>query len=102
MTHIPGEAVEHPDYLSYLMRLWRVPGDAESPGTKQGTWRVSLESAQTGLTQGFVDLEDLVTYLRRQTGQEQDGADGHSADEHDPPTTVVVVIHRAGRGTRGT
>ena len=96
MTHVPAEPVEHPSYLSYLMRLWRVRGDAESPGTEHDSWRASLESAQTGQTQGFADLEDLLAYLRRQTGNEQHGAGGHGKDEDDQSTTMVVVIHRSG------
>jgi hypothetical protein len=68
-------AREQPDYLSYLLRLWRVTGDDK---TNQGdeashctgetvTWRASLESALTGERKGFASLDDLFDFLRRQT-----------------------------------
>ena len=51
---------ERPDYLSYLLRLWRVSGEA-------GVWRASLESPLTHESRGFGSLEDLFGFLRRQT-----------------------------------
>ncbi len=45
----PGE---QPDYLSYLLRLWRV-SDGEQP-----TRRVSLKSAHTGQQVGFSSLKE--------------------------------------------
>jgi hypothetical protein len=52
---------ERPDYLSYLLRLWRV-GDDEEP-----IWRASLKSAHTGRQVGFGGLEELFAFLREQT-----------------------------------
>lgn len=56
------ELDEQPDYLSYLMRLWRVRSEGRS------TWRASLESALSGERQNFSGLDDLWDFLRRQTG----------------------------------
>jgi hypothetical protein len=53
---------EQPGYLSYLLRLWQVPG---SEGMD---WRATLESAQTGERVGFEDLEVLFQFLREQAG----------------------------------
>ena len=52
------------DYLSYLLRLWRIPGPA---GTD---WRASLESPHGGERLGFCSLEALFTYLREQAARE--------------------------------
>jgi hypothetical protein len=55
-------AKEQPDYLAYLLRLWRV----RSP---EGTvWRAQLESALTRERKAFASLDDLFDFLRRQTG----------------------------------
>lgn len=51
---------EQPAYLSYLLRLWRVPGGAGQP------WRASLQDTLSGERQGFADLEALLAYLRDQ------------------------------------
>jgi hypothetical protein len=54
---------ERPDYMSYLLRLWRVDGDdAESD------WRASLESSYTGERISFASVEELFAFLRQQTG----------------------------------
>ena len=50
----------HPDYLSYLLRLWRVQGEAAA-------WRGSLESPHTGERLGFGSLDELFAFLREQT-----------------------------------
>jgi hypothetical protein len=67
-----------PDYLSYLLRLWRANGDDESlPGAERPVWRASLECALTGKKQAFASLDDLFAFLRRQTGvtSEVEGGD---------------------------
>ena len=46
-----------PDYHSYLLRMWLVPGGGE------GHWRASLENVQTGELQGFKDLPSLLAHL---------------------------------------
>lgn len=50
------------DYLSYLLRLWRVNGE------EKAVWRASLESPHTGERNGFASLDALVDFLRGQTG----------------------------------
>jgi hypothetical protein len=52
---------EQPEYLSYLLRLWREDG-------KESTdWRASLESALTGKRHVFPCLMELFAFLQRQT-----------------------------------
>jgi hypothetical protein len=58
-----------PDYLSYLLRLWRVDGDnAAQPTANQAVWRASLENPHTGERKGFASLDDLFDFLREQAG----------------------------------
>lgn len=52
---------EQPDYLSFLLRLWRVGGEEEAG------WRASLESAQTGERKSFASLDELIVFLQEQT-----------------------------------
>ena len=59
--------MEQRDYLSYLLRLWRAE-TGERPA-----WRASLKSARTGEQMGFVHLEEMFDYLRRQTELVGDG-----------------------------
>jgi hypothetical protein len=58
-----------PDYLSYLLRLWRIERE-ETGVTDKSTpaWRASLECAQTGEVVQFRDLGALIGYLLVQTG----------------------------------
>jgi hypothetical protein len=56
------------DYLSYLLRVWRVEV------REQTLWRASLECPHTGEQLGFADLEALYRYLRAETQQEGGGA----------------------------
>ena len=51
---------EQPDYLSYLLRLWRV-SDGEKP-----VWRALLKSSHTGQQVGFGSLEALFEFIREQ------------------------------------
>jgi hypothetical protein len=66
---------ERPDYLSYLLRLWRVrergPPDGEPPDSGVSAWRASLQSPGTGERIGFRTLEELFAFLRGQTGTRQ-------------------------------
>ena len=55
---------ERPDYVSYLLRLWRT-SDAEPK------WRASLESTRTGEIYGFRDLSALMNFLLEQTANNQ-------------------------------
>ena len=56
---------QEPDYLSYLLRLWRAGAEKDSPpGDERLTWRASLQSPQTGERVGFLSLEKLFDFLR--------------------------------------
>jgi hypothetical protein len=67
---------EQSKYLSYLLRLWR-ENDDEKPHhcTGEAVWRASLENALTGRRHGFHCLNELFTFLRRETGVVVDGAE---------------------------
>jgi hypothetical protein len=56
-----GMSHKEPDYYAYLLRLWRVDGDAEP------AWRASLQDATSGEEAGFPDLAALFEYLRQVT-----------------------------------
>jgi hypothetical protein len=58
------------DYVSYLLRLWRVSGGAQSFDPGEAVWRASLEHPLTGERVGFASLDDLVAYLRQATDVE--------------------------------
>jgi hypothetical protein len=61
---------EQPDYLSYLLRLWRVNGQSsDEPDPAKVMWRASLESPFTRERWNFATLDDLVDFLRVQTDQ---------------------------------
>ncbi|MFL7792715.1 MAG: hypothetical protein AB8I69_11285 [Anaerolineae bacterium] len=55
-----------PDYLSYLLRLWRVDGKDAEP-----VWRASLESSHSGGRMVFARLDDLFDFLREQASGPQ-------------------------------
>jgi hypothetical protein len=58
-----------PDYLSYLLCLWRVSGDGEPHNVgRKAIWRASLESTRTGERRGFASLDELFDFLQEQTG----------------------------------
>jgi hypothetical protein len=70
---------KQPDYLAYLLRLWREGGDDEDGDAahrgdvkrrleEPAVWRASLKCAQTGERQGFASLDELFGFLRRQIG----------------------------------
>ena len=65
-----------PDYLSYLLRLWRENNAGHHHRSeKQHVWRASLENSLTGKRQGFRSLDDLFMFLRRETGVEMDATE---------------------------
>jgi hypothetical protein len=75
MTKSPkGTDETVPDYLTYLLRLWRMRG-AGAAG-----WRASLASPDSGERHGFASLDDLFLFLRRETG-----AGSEKDDEKDRP-----------------
>ena len=68
---------KQPDYLSYLLRLWRVNDSDTKPDgndsvrcstARQTTWRASLQSPHTRTCRGFASLDDLFAYLRQCIG----------------------------------
>ena len=66
-----------PDYLSYMLRLWR----AHERGVS--VWRASLQSPQTGKRVSFATLDELFAFLREQTGvatAQEDTGPGESPD----------------------
>jgi hypothetical protein len=56
-----------PEYLSYLLRLWRENDSVEVHGVETPLWRASLERPQVGERQGFANLTDLFAFLEEQT-----------------------------------
>jgi hypothetical protein len=67
------ETGKHRGYVSYLLRMWLDGGDAVTcPGT-ESAWRASLQSPETGELVGFGDIENLLAYLRTQTGHTSTG-----------------------------
>jgi hypothetical protein len=58
---------ELPPYVSYLLRLW------QETGGETRCWRASLQDPHTGHRVGFADLEELFSFLRRETGESPDG-----------------------------
>lgn len=62
-----GEMVkEQPNYVSYLLRLWR-----EDTSDQEAIWRASLESTRTGELMPFASLDDLFDHLQKLTGMAQ-------------------------------
>jgi hypothetical protein len=57
------------DYLSYLLRVWRVNNDSDGP-----VWRASLESPVQGELLRFASLEEAFLHLRAEIGTAQDSA----------------------------
>ena len=51
-------------YLAYMLRLWQT--------SKETVWRASLESPHTGERHGFASLDDLISFLQRQTAAATD------------------------------
>jgi hypothetical protein len=77
---------EPPDYLSYLLRLWRAADDDGPCKTKPwSAWRASLQSSLAGEQRVFASLDDLFAFLRRQTGV--DGDEGEMGQPR-PPVTL--------------
>ncbi|MBL7183254.1 MAG: hypothetical protein ISS50_02265 [Anaerolineae bacterium] len=70
MDNTPKGTREQPDYLSYLLRLWRVRGDEGAhQSAEKPIWRASLESPFTGERMGFASLDALFAFLRQQTSE---------------------------------
>ena len=58
---------ERPEYLSYVLRLWRETEDPEDRGLEAAVWRASLEWPQADKRRGFASLTDLFTSLESET-----------------------------------
>jgi hypothetical protein len=62
------------EYLSFLLRLWRVSVDVSSdPDSEEMVWRFSLQDTLTDERASFTDLKDLVAFLRRKMDAGWDG-----------------------------
>jgi hypothetical protein len=55
----PGEVS---GYVSYVLRLWRERDSASA------WWRASLQDPLSGQRVGFAHLDELIAFLREQTG----------------------------------
>jgi len=60
--HEQKDRGEVPAYYSYLLRLWREKGRASVQ------WRASLQDPHSSERVGFAHLDELVAFLREQTG----------------------------------
>jgi hypothetical protein len=56
-----------PEYLAYLLRLWRENDNEGAYDVETAAWRASLERPQTGERQGFASLADLLAFLEKET-----------------------------------
>jgi hypothetical protein len=56
-----------PEYLSYLLRLWRENDSVGAHGVERAVWRASLERPQVGERLGFANLADLFAFLEEET-----------------------------------
>jgi hypothetical protein len=63
--HIEAMTKEQPEYLSYLLRLWRTEGVGQA-----AIWHASLEDPLSGESYHFASLEEAVNFLRAQMGNE--------------------------------
>ena len=61
-------------YLSYLVRLWQVDVSAAAGRAEQVVWRGSVQSSLTGELEGFATLDELLEFLREQTGTGQNAS----------------------------
>ncbi len=50
---------DRPNYISYLLRLWRVSGDDGPHRPGKAVWRASLEDPHTRERKVFATLDDL-------------------------------------------
>jgi hypothetical protein len=76
MGNAPENVAQPPDYLSYLLRLWRMQGEAAA-------WRCSVENPHTGERLGFGGLDELFAFLREQTDTPAEGACHHPEEVED-------------------
>ena len=58
---------EQPDYLVYLLRLWRSTGDSLDQDGFPPAWRASLQTSDDERAIRFGSLDELFDFLRRRT-----------------------------------
>lgn len=63
-----------PEYLSFLLRLWRESGSEIANGVEGSVWRASLERPQAGERLGFASLVDLFVFLENETKPSSPGS----------------------------
>ena len=74
MTRNGDHIRDQPEYLSYLLRLWRVTIAG------QVAWRASLECPHTGDKLGFADLHSLWDFLQSQMRLQEESAQARSEE----------------------
>ena len=57
---------DQPDYLSYLLRLWRVSGEKGPDIPQDAVWRASLEDPNTRERKAFAGLDELIIFLEEE------------------------------------
>ena len=67
-----------PNYCVYLLRFWE---ETSQLPNAPGVWRFSLEDPHTGERRGFISVEELAIFLRRQMSARQ--ASNSTSAEHD-------------------
>jgi hypothetical protein len=72
---------EQPEYLSYLLRLWRTEGVGQA-----ATWHASLEDPRSGDSYYFASLEEAVGFVQGQMGRASQPAAGRARDPNRPET----------------
>ena len=83
MTHERKDPEDALGYVSFLLRMWR----EKSRTSIQ--WRASLQDPHSSERVGFAHLDELVAFLREQTGLAapvEDLAKAQSAPETDLPS----------------
>jgi hypothetical protein len=76
VTRSPRDTEEPvPDYLAYLLRLWRMQGEGAAG------WLASLTSPDSGERHGFAGLDDLFLFLQRKTGTGSDVEDAEDSKQ---------------------
>jgi len=64
---------EQPEYLSYLLRLWRTEGVGQA-----AIWHASLEDPRSGESYHFASLEEAVGFIQGQMGLASQPATGRA------------------------
>lgn len=71
-----------PDYVSYLLRMWRERGPGGSLEEEdKPAWRASVVGTLTGKRRGFASLEDLFDFLRQHESTKLDRHLNHNQGE---------------------